>query len=159
MLVLIKSLYNSTYLFGFVHSYFVLHHSCCCWVTGCHVPTVLLLHKEDWFQGEQNLYVGRFKWALVGVAFWLGWAEWVLSSMCVGVMVSSVNLERNDRESVCVFLFPPTSSSLEWNANVLNWIMQPFVINCYICAKRQQSPADFFCETHTVPVSFSPSSL
>ena len=102
-MLVFKSLYNSTYLYGFVHSsHFVLHHSCCCLVTGCHVPTVLSLHKEDWFQGEQNLYVGRFKWALVGVAYWLRWADWVLSSMCVGVMVSSVNLERNDWERVCV---------------------------------------------------------
>lgn len=64
---------------------------------------------------EHRSHVGSFfKWALDEVALWLRWAAGVLSSMCVGVMLSSENPEGDDGESVCVCsCFPPTSSPLD----------------------------------------------
>lgn len=78
-------------------------------VTTANACTVLVLYKGLFWRSParvsaQNLFVGRCMWALGEVAFWLMWAEWLLSSMCVGVMASSLNLEGDDWEgvSVCV---------------------------------------------------------
>lgn len=79
----------------------------------------------------QNLYVGRWKWALVEVACWLKWAYSDLCSECVGVMVS---LELKDGWWECVFILPPTSYNLRIKCKYIWFDVAPFLIKCHICA-------------------------
>lgn len=91
------------------------------------------------------------------MAFWLRWVDWVLSSMCVGGMESSVSLERNDWERVCMFSHPHLPPENKY-ANALKWIMQPFIISCYICAYSQYFHTHLlfvYILKHTILVSCS----